>query len=149
MPTCQICAREIKDKTGVIAHHGYRRPGAGWQTSSCAGARHLAYELSCDAIPTYIANMQRFLEGRQAAFKKVMDEPPATLVGGLFGKPITYTLPAGFNPAENLARGAYTARTYHCEHANLARGLQQDIKYANDEITRMEARLAAWVAPNA
>ena len=52
---CQVCGRAIKtvagrnyareeDATGRtvaerIAHHGYRRPRHGWQTTSCFGAR--------------------------------------------------------------------------------------------------------------
>jgi hypothetical protein len=57
--TCQICGRNIKANTGHIAHHGYRRPGDGWQTSSCFGALGLPYEQSCDRIDRYI----RILEG--------------------------------------------------------------------------------------
>lgn len=41
---CQICGRAILAETGVIAHHGYERPGMGEQTSSCRGARELPYE---------------------------------------------------------------------------------------------------------
>ena len=37
--TCQICGRAIKASSGLIAHHGYERPGWGYQTTSCLGAR--------------------------------------------------------------------------------------------------------------
>jgi len=43
--TCQICARGILAETGQIAHHGYRRPGEGYQTASCGGALHLPFEV--------------------------------------------------------------------------------------------------------
>lgn len=54
---CQICERDIyaNNKRGLIAHHGYRRPGYGEQTSSCFGARWQPYEESCSAIPPYMA----------------------------------------------------------------------------------------------
>lgn len=42
--TCQCCGRAIFAETGVIAHHGYERTAAGWQTASCMGARHLPFE---------------------------------------------------------------------------------------------------------
>lgn len=54
--TCQICARRIEMVGGLVAHHGYTRPGAGYQTDSCPGARELPYELSCDLIPPVILN---------------------------------------------------------------------------------------------
>jgi len=67
--TCQICGRPILAETGRIAHHGYQRPGTGWQTESCAGALELPYEVSRDVIlkliPTAIER-----EKNQAAFIK-------------------------------------------------------------------------------
>lgn len=47
---CQVCGRAILANTGEIAHHGYERPGMGWQTSSCRGARELPFEVSRDAL---------------------------------------------------------------------------------------------------
>jgi hypothetical protein len=44
--TCQCCGRSIFAATGSIAHHGYRRPWGGGQTSSCSGARCSPFEAS-------------------------------------------------------------------------------------------------------
>lgn len=52
--TCQVCARPIGFKAGVIAHHGYERPGQGWQTASCFGARALPFEQSRDRLGEWI-----------------------------------------------------------------------------------------------
>lgn len=61
--TCQICGRKILAKNGKIAHHGYRRPGEGWQTASCEGARHLPLEVSNRVLDRHvndlIANVDR------------------------------------------------------------------------------------------
>lgn len=66
---CQICGRQIKAKNGKIAHHGYQRPGWGYQTSSCAGARHVPYSKGHDALdqqlawaPDAIDRVERFIE---------------------------------------------------------------------------------------
>lgn len=48
--TCQCCGRKHLANKGVIAHHGFERPGSGWQTASCYGARHLPFEVSRDAL---------------------------------------------------------------------------------------------------
>lgn len=52
--TCQICGRHIYASKGIIAHHGYTRPGDGWQTASCYGARHEPFETSRDTLGLYI-----------------------------------------------------------------------------------------------
>lgn len=48
--TCQCCGRRYLANTGVIAHHAYRRPGDGWQTPSCMGARYAPFEQSRDRL---------------------------------------------------------------------------------------------------
>ena len=58
--TCQCCGRAIFAETGVIAHHGYQRPGGGWQTASCAGARELPFEVSRDALGRLIVSLKRW-----------------------------------------------------------------------------------------
>ena len=52
--TCQICGRLIGYKRGLIAHHGYSRPHPYMQTSSCFGARALAFEQDRTLILQYI-----------------------------------------------------------------------------------------------
>jgi hypothetical protein len=43
--TCQCCGSKFLANTGKMAHHGYERPGYGYQTASCMGARHLPFEV--------------------------------------------------------------------------------------------------------
>lgn len=57
--TCQCCGRPILANTGKIAHHGYQRPGEGWQTASCPGAQHLPFEVSRDELGRYIEALNR------------------------------------------------------------------------------------------
>jgi len=47
---CQCCGRQIEAKRGNIAHHGYQRPGQGWQTSSCIGAMFPPFQVSRDRL---------------------------------------------------------------------------------------------------
>lgn len=54
---CQICDREIGSTLGRIAHHGYRRPGNGEQTSSCPGARCAPFETAHDALDAHIVDV--------------------------------------------------------------------------------------------
>jgi hypothetical protein len=58
---CQCCGRDILAKTGKIAHHGYERPGTGWQTASCMGARHEPFEASRDRLGDMIKALKGHL----------------------------------------------------------------------------------------
>lgn len=60
--TCQCCARKILAETGAIAHHGYERPGGGYQTKSCVGALELPFEVSRDALTRHINAVASGLE---------------------------------------------------------------------------------------
>ncbi len=56
--TCQCCGRDVFAETGVIAHHGYERPGEGWQTASCWGARQLPFEVNRDRLGKLLEHMR-------------------------------------------------------------------------------------------
>lgn len=58
---CQCCGRAILANKGRIAHHGYQRPGFGWQTSSCMGAKALPFEVARDRLGDMIVIMRRDL----------------------------------------------------------------------------------------
>jgi hypothetical protein len=47
---CQCCGRRILAKRGLIAHHGYTRPGQGWQTASCMGAGYVPFAFGRDRL---------------------------------------------------------------------------------------------------
>lgn len=52
--TCQCCFRKYLANTGTIAHHGYQRPGDGYQTASCMGAKYSPLEVDRDRLGTLI-----------------------------------------------------------------------------------------------
>lgn len=60
--TCQICGRSIKWKNGKIAHHGYKRPGEGWQTNSCEGAQEQPLELSRNVLRSHVGIFEEITE---------------------------------------------------------------------------------------
>lgn len=49
--TCGWCLRDISiDKNGLMSHHGFTRPGDGYQTQSCAGVNFKNLEVSLDGL---------------------------------------------------------------------------------------------------
>lgn len=149
--TCQICGRVIQAKKGVIAHHGYNRPGHGWQTASCHGARFLPYEVSRDRIPQVEEIYRAIREAKQTAFDAMMASPPATLTirrkrdaWDKVGEPVTLERPEGFDAARNIAAGSYRPRTYESEHAFTARQLKAEIASIGDALAFLAERFASW-----
>ena len=71
--TCQCCGRPIMANTGKIAHHGYERPGYGWQTASCEGATHLPFEVSRDELGRYIERLNRLHDQLVERQRKIAD----------------------------------------------------------------------------
>lgn len=145
---CQICEREIKANTGVIAHHGYQRPdrGSGWQTASCWGARHLPYEESCDQIQPCIDFIKNFVENQRKMVKDLMDNPPESItdIPYMGAKPRTFTRPDGFDARINEARGAYSYNSYEHEHHSRVHAHKNKIRSSNKDIERLEKRLKDW-----
>ncbi len=144
--TCQICGRAIKAKKGHIAHHGYKRPGGGWQTASCSGATHLPYEVSCDRIPGAIASCQGFIDGQRAILRDHLTTPPDTLE---FTKhhaktPTIVQRPAGFNAATAYSGIPYT---YENEFSRKQHHTETMIKLAGYDLEFLTKRLADWKAP--
>ena len=72
--TCQCCGRSIFAQTGTIAHHGYERPGTGWQTPSCVGAKELPWEVSRDALGKLIEMLGVRIDDLKAHAKAVKAE---------------------------------------------------------------------------
>ncbi len=150
--TCQICGRAIKSAKGLIAHHGYQRPGGGWQTGSCYGARHLPYEVSCDLLPLAI----RAVEARRTACAKALVDlvasPPDTL-------PEYRTLdpwkgpekirdvarPADFNPHDETPR--YISSSYRFLFNRRRSNFRMEIKQGDAEVAYLTDRLKNWKAP--
>ena len=72
--TCQCCARKILAETGAIAHHGYERPGSGWQTASCQGAKELPLEVSREALGRMLTSFKAVLAASVSARAKTEAE---------------------------------------------------------------------------
>ena len=123
---CQICEREIKAKKGLISHHGYTRPGGGYQTGSCGGARNLPYEISRDAIPKEILRISNFIEHRNKLLEKVK-AGVVPIFDTVLGKEIEPTHPS------------YSNRKYTYES-----NLNFYIKQAEREVSRLQKRYDNW-----
>jgi hypothetical protein len=55
---CQCCGGRWAVTGGKVAHHGYQRPGGGWQTASCMGARYQPLSEDNKRLLTLIATLE-------------------------------------------------------------------------------------------
>lgn len=140
MATCQICGREIKANKGVIAHHGYKRPGSGWQTTSCIGARFAPYEESADRISYVINLIEDFIASKQAYLETLTTNPPATLTYQGRHKTVEVAKPADFNPDHNIG----VAGSYESLFRKARREAEVSIRQSEADLTSLRERLANW-----
>lgn len=155
---CQICDREIGTTTGLIAHHGYTRPGHGWQTASCFGARWRPYEVACDALPPAIESLQGYIANLSEHIASWLREPPATITFNKEGKynygtrsydkiPTTVERPVDFDPTAEVKRDHYNFDTYAQRfHFEIERS-RMEMKHLTYDLNRLQKRLADWKAP--
>lgn len=165
MTTCQICARAIKTVKArglhpvgypgqeVIAHHGYKRPGHGWQTSSCHGARHLPYEISRDAIPPVIDWLERAILAVDGELAAMMLDPPATLVRyrdgygvNLHAAKIEVPRPEGFDP-EKAIRSCWSPGSYGGLFAASHSDKTRQVKDYRQALAELRQRFFDWKPP--
>lgn len=157
MGECQICARRIGTTVGVIAHHGYERPGDGYQTPSCAGARYPSYAESCDRLREVASNTAVEAAAAERAAADIAANPPESLIyerqtERWIGKRRetvreTVTRPEGFvdTPVVTwLQSERYSYRVVlRDQRARMARRAAA----IREAATFLARRLAAWVPP--
>lgn len=147
--TCQICGRPILANTGLIAHHGYQRPGDGYQTKSCMGAKYLPYEVSCNRIQVAIDDISAYKAGTMDRLADWIKNPPQTIIDYkkdfYTGKTteLKYERPADFT----IDSYASIPRTYACEHSHRKYAMQRTIKACTEQLAYLTDRLQKWVAP--
>jgi hypothetical protein len=159
MTHCQICARAIKAKSGVIADHGYTQPdrwhggyGSGWRTRSCAGARHVPYEVGHDALDRWITDLERWIPERELHLANLREAPPASYEirrtdahGRLRPRyPKTVTRPKGWTPASPRS---YMPESYDGEYHSRIASAKRDLRDMHTALSEARTRRATWRAP--
>lgn len=158
--TCQVCGRAIRAASGRIAHHGYQRPGGGWQTASCRGARHVPYEVGHDALDAWIEELTAlYIPETRKRIAGHLDSPPAQLdvrwMRGPHGgfrqrEPILRDRPVDFVPLRSDERRPYSHHeSYEGKYYDILDGLRRRLRDQRAALSYATARRQAWVAPEA
>jgi len=149
--TCQVCGRAVRAASGLIAHHGYSRPGYGWQTASCAGARYVPYQVSCDRLKEIVEVVKNFIAAQEQALAEFVANPPAQLSVWInksayqSGKEIVCDRPADLDTKSYGYRvSSGMPRTYEYAHSGKINEYERNIRFAKADLVEMEQRVVEW-----
>jgi hypothetical protein len=151
--TCQCCGRAVRAQKGLIAHHGYRRPGWGEIVSSCVGARELPYEADRAALGRLLELLTRHLIGlrdRRAAIDGETAPVPFRYSehknGALAERTMTLTR-ADFDQlyvANRMRFTKYSVHTFDAAKERALRALDNTIRAAELDLREQRRRYDAW-----
>uniref|UniRef100_A0AAU8L0I2 Uncharacterized protein n=1 Tax=Serratia phage Kevin TaxID=3161161 RepID=A0AAU8L0I2_9CAUD len=87
--TCACCFREIAvGSDGKMVHHGYRRPGDGFQTASCMGVLYRPLEVSNDGLIALINYIEKEKVEVTARLEEVQANGQNMVMRSHWGKPV-------------------------------------------------------------
>jgi hypothetical protein len=124
----------ICSKSGVIAHHGYTRPGEGWQTASCEGTHHSPLEVTNALLVATIASCEARVEETRRQIANVRAD----------SAPVVVTIQAHWNE-KRFAPYVYrfTAETY-AEVAAASEGRLSDRVTFADRKSHYLSEIEGW-----
>ncbi|UTC28937.1 hypothetical protein MARCHEWKA_04250 [Brevundimonas phage vB_BpoS-Marchewka] len=158
--TCQCCQRRILAETGEIAHHGYQRPGSGWQTASCYGAKSLPWEVSRERLGAMLKMLrtskvvaEKALIDTEAethaltwAFADETTRPNAWSKAQTARHMVTReTFEAVFEATKAIRRAQHPEVTYDRLKAAKLRNIRHEIETLAGEIAYHQPRYDGWV----
>lgn len=128
--TCPVCFRPIAVVNGAMAHHGYHRPGIGYQTASCNGVVFPPLEVSNAGLVWLIGSLRKRREDQSQAYAD-RHSKPETLMARRERK----------GPLEKITRDdPFWPSTF----ARYVNEIQQEIAAITHALPELEKRLAAW-----
>lgn len=129
--TCPCCFRPIAVVAKTMAHHGYQRPGNGYQTQSCPGIKFKPLELSPDGLHYMLNNHKE----AKAENEKTLELAPQI---NSFKEFVRVGIK---RELVDITRDDHRFKAYYERHV---RELETDIRWRTEEIAMFEERIANW-----
>ena len=138
---CQICQRRhILDSRGNLVLHGYQRPGHGYIVGDCFGVGHPPWEVSSDALATWIEQLKaRSAQDAQSAVR-VAKLTTIDVNRGSERNPRMVTLTKGSPDGYDT----YGSFSFESEIEKRVSALKQQAKWLADDAKRETQRLKTW-----
>lgn len=130
--TCPCCFRPIAVVREKMAHHGYTRPGQGWQTASCPGVRFKPLEVSSEGLEWLITTLRDRLKMVQESYRHRDKRDSLFVRKAGTGRKIEF---------ETITRESPSwARHFEA----LVAELKAEIRSLKGQLPMLERKLAAW-----
>ena len=148
--TCTWCNRNHAiTASKKMTHHGYQRPGFGWQTASCDGIKYPCAEISAEGYQAKVKVYERQLEIEKANLAKLPNQTELTIRKYQRGSRLStgkYT-PVILKKPEDLD-GVWTREKREWEEAmaDQVYRLECNIKALTGEITSTNVQIKNWKA---
>lgn len=134
--TCSCCFRQIAVASGGrrMSHHGYTRPGLGWQTASCMGVAYPPFESSAEGTRAYRQAILNAAAGFRREAAKIREGNGPLTVHSSYGGRTTST--RTYQPGDINYESVRRSQVYEAEaHAT-----------ANEQAaTQLAQKIASWV----
>lgn len=127
LQTCPCCFRPIAVVGEHMAHHGYKRPGLGFQTASCQGTRFAPLEVSSAGLVWLIGALRMHLASLQADHLARAQKTSLTVRRG-----------------ESLLEVTPNSLTWARDHRRWVVELEADIASLQRELPALQQRLDEW-----
>ncbi|WP_156478049.1 hypothetical protein [Acetobacter malorum] len=136
--TCPCCFSIQAIRSGTMVHHGYQRPGDGFQTASCPGIKYKPFERSPDGTQAMIDSLTARIEKDTAT---LAERGEWVAITNMQSVRISAEHPNGFKmvtfkPGDKGWDRAVEGRVFELEQALLT---------AKRNLEFFEERKAAWV----
>lgn len=128
--TCPCCFRQIAIIGELMAHHGYERPGGGFQTSSCIGTRFKPLEVSRKGLE-YVFDLEtKRLAGLNVARKEAPKRTEISELNWRTKKLVTVTPIDGHKWTQAMAR--------------LISDLDSDLRFCTSIVNDLTVAMEKW-----
>lgn len=129
--TCGFCGRTIKIPNGLLALHGYKRPGMGYTEGNCPGTGHPPFEVSPVTAELGVSYLQRDISTTKQALNNLSTVTEI---------PLTSTYMRG----RSLKKDQVSEADWGRQLAIWKRSLESDIEKYQGLLAHYEAKVRAW-----
>lgn len=135
---CPCCQGDWKVRQGVLVHHGYKRPGDGFISGDCYGARGIPHEMSPELAKKYQVVVRREHERAKAAH-----EAHQTTTELRYQK---WDVEARDNVWVAIHKGEYPDYLWERTWKEGEYQLKRDLRWAAEELERVTKLVDTWEA---
>lgn len=143
--TCPVCETRFKVRSGLLVHHGYKRPGDGYIVGDCFAVGMLPHEVSSATASAYRTSTTAHLEMLEASKVQIAEATELTYTH----KPLA--LKGNSTVSVNVQKGDLTryevgnvVPSFDEIQKGLLTRLARQIGMAQDVIARMTKLIDTW-----